>query len=451
MKSGDTHAAGFRRTLAVFLVVLAIYLALPTRAYYWDGIGAALDIETAARGEQALFIHPNHLAYQPLGYALHVLLGVRALTILQVLSCVLGAATVALIYSLTRSLAWAGVFAFAATWWKFATDADPHIPGVFFLLAAYAAAARGHAKATGVLHSAAVLLHQLSLFVAPALVLILCRRKQRGAAIYAGLSASIVASAYVWAYYMRDWQPPMPFLAWVASHSTDSSFTFNLARNLALSARGTLRLFFGGKLSRAAGEMWMLIAAAAVLIALAASLVYALHNARRPDWRKAVDAPLLLWLTAYAIFLVFWLPQNTFYRVYYLPPLILLAARVWPRASQVRIVAAILCVWNLAFSIGPHSRVENNRPLAFALEQRARWKPGTMILHGFPHNDLRTIAYFNPQTRWVWAQYWNGETAPEMWVESSVADKVDVDRSQQVGYDGVVFFKARGKPALGRR
>ncbi len=435
------------RSLAVFLAVLGVYLALPTRAYYWDGIGAALDIENAARGVAPLFVHPNHLAYQPLGFVLHVLSGVRALAILQALNCILGAATAALIYRLTRSLAWTGVFAFAATWWKFATDADAYIPAVFFVVAAYAAACRGRAAAAGALHAAAMLFHQLALPAAPALALLLWRYKRRSAAIYAALAAAPVGAAYVWAYYFRAWEPPAPFLGWVASHSTDSAFAFDPVHGVALSLRGTLRLFFGGKLSPEAAQTWPFVAAGLALAGLFAGLIYSLRNARRPDWRKAGDAPLLLWLAVYAVFLVFWLPHNTFYRVFYLPPLVMLAARIWPAAAQARLAAAVLFVWNLVFFIAPHARVENNRPLAFALEQRAKWKPGTLVIHGFPHNDLRTIAYFNPQTRWVWARYWNGEMAPETWVESAAADKVDVDRSQQAGYPGVVFFKARAPHA----
>jgi hypothetical protein len=302
---------------------------------------------------------------------------------------------------------------------------DAYVPGVFFLVAAYAAAEKGRGALAGLLHAAAMLFHQLAILAAPALLLVLRRPFPYGFAY------PLVFAAYAYAYWGRDWQPPAPFLAWVASHSTDSAFSFDPIRGVLLSVRGTLRLFFGGKLSAA-------FAAAAV-------------GGGRASARAGLQPrPLLVWLATYVVFLIFWLPQNTFYRLFYLPPLILLAAR-YLSGKLAAILAAILAAWNLTFFILPHARTENNKPLAFALQQRTRWKPGTLILHGFPHNDIRTLAYFNPQARWQWVRYWDGKLAPETWVEASAAQGIDVDRSQNVGYDGVVFYKARGTPAQGRQ
>ena len=56
------------RVLLVFAITLVVYLSLPTRIYYGDGIGFADDIESAHTDPSLLF-HANHLIYESVGYA----------------------------------------------------------------------------------------------------------------------------------------------------------------------------------------------------------------------------------------------------------------------------------------------------------------------------------------------------------------------------------------------
>lgn len=247
---------------------------------------------------------------------------------------------------------------------------------------------------------------------------------------YAGAAAIPVIAAYVWAYYGRDWHRPMPFLAWVFSHSTDSAFSFNLPRGLALSLLGTLRLFFGGKAAFDA----LAIAGAAV----AAAAFVVLLRAWKP-LKLRLERPLLAWVAVYCAFLLVWLPQNTFYRLFYLPPLILIAAGLAPRAAAA--LATLLFAWNLIFFIRPHARIDSNPALKFALTHP--WPPGATIVYGDFHSDLRTIAYFNPQTRWVPVAQWRGGDA---WIEGAAAEAhgIPVDRAQNLGYGKVMFFRIQG-------
>lgn len=119
---------------------------IPTKEYYWDGIGFALPIEGAHDKTASLF-QPNHLVYNLVGYfvwkalaLLHV--SVRALYVLQALNAVVAATTVFLVWhillaitqSSRRATTLAALFAFSSTWWKFATDADAYIPFVLFLV-----------------------------------------------------------------------------------------------------------------------------------------------------------------------------------------------------------------------------------------------------------------------------------------------------------------------------
>ena len=54
---------------ALAALVLTLYAAFPTRNYYWDGVSFALAIESPDR-LSGLFLHPNHLIYNGIGYVL---------------------------------------------------------------------------------------------------------------------------------------------------------------------------------------------------------------------------------------------------------------------------------------------------------------------------------------------------------------------------------------------
>jgi len=134
------------RVLLVFAITLVVYLSLPTRIYYGDGIGFADNIESA-RGDPALLFHANHLIYESVGYGAWKIVqiidpSVRALRVLQVIDSVFGAASAALLcyilYELFESAyiaVWLSFgFAFSATWWRFSTDADSYTASTFFLI-----------------------------------------------------------------------------------------------------------------------------------------------------------------------------------------------------------------------------------------------------------------------------------------------------------------------------
>src|SRR5205814_379276 len=114
-------------------------------------------------------------------------MNVRALTALQVLSSLTGAAAVAVLFcvllelevSLYPALCLSLAFAFSATWWKFATDASSYVPAIFLLLlCVHAVVKRGRPQfvLAGLIHSGAMLLHQLAIFFYPAAVVALWAR-----------------------------------------------------------------------------------------------------------------------------------------------------------------------------------------------------------------------------------------------------------------------------------
>ncbi len=399
---------------------LALYLLVPTRNFYWDGLTFAINIEKNWPLRELL--SPSHLIYPAFGLVLFkaaLALGVktRALFLLQTVNAVLAGACVPLVDRALRrrgasseiAVAGALVFAFAATWWKFATDCDAYVPAIFLVLCANDLLESERSPVlAGLAHAAAMLFHQLALFY---LVVGLMRR--RSAAYFA---AAILPAAvgFLWAYRVVSggWQLA-GFPAWLTTHSPDAKFSFAVPANLGYTLRGTLRLFFGGKIT----SPW-------VLAGVVAGMVLVWRLSRLPsgkgEWRdRKAD---FVWAGIYVAFLFFWLPQNTFYRMFYLAPAILLGASYLPLLS-LRLLCTALFLWNAAFVIYPQSRVENNVVLRFAEEQHDRWPAGTPIAFHIFHPDLWTISYFNPQVSWI------GLTTPD--IELLESTRADAERRGQ--------------------
>jgi hypothetical protein len=403
--------------LVLLALPLLLYCALPTRNYYWDGIAFAIDIEKHPLS--ASLLYPSHLIYESFGgllYWFSRIAGIetRALFLMQGANCIVAGLCVFLLDKCLRlrnvqpeiSVAWALVFGFSATWWRFASDANAYVPAIFLLLCADLILARrgtGAAVAAGLCTAAAMLFHELAVLFLLAALVRSWVGQHRAAVGFAAASIIPVALAYSVAYRSTPGGSTAGgFLAWLTWHSPDSSFSFHPLTDLALSLRGSLRLFFGGRIAEFAGDG----ISKAALVPLPVAVVWFLLSvakAIRAGVRLVLPARhLLVWTGLYIAFLFFWMPQNTFYRLCYLAPLILLLATTLPEARRaVWLFAAILALWNFAFLAYPQSRKELNAPLRFALAQRTQWKPGTMILFRTFHPDLWTISYFNQQASWI--------------------------------------------------
>ena len=396
------------------LLPLAVYLLLPTRNYYWDGVAFAINVEKLLPLRDVL--HPNHLLYAAAHewlYRAALLIGLktRALFLMQFVNSLLAWGAVVLVYRALRrvalgieaAVAGALAFAFAATWWKFATDADAYTPSIFLLLCAYdLVETRSSVVLAGLAHLAAMLFHELAFLFLPVALLRLKQPKRM--ASYAACSLAPTAVVYALAYRTVFGEFSAAGLArWLTAHSPDSSFSWNPLRGAGLTLAGTVRLLFGGRLGELKATPFTIagaVAAAACLVAVAIG-----WKRSRPVRLRMPPKELILWVGLYAAFLFFWMPQNTFYRLFYLAPLVLAACCAVDRAKPDRLLpwalSGVLFAWNLAFAIYPQSRVENNAPLRFALAERAHWPPGTPITFHTFHPDLWTISYFNQQAAWI--------------------------------------------------
>ena len=416
---------------------LAVYLLLPTRNYYWDGVAFAINVEKQLPLRDTL--HPNHLLYAAAHVWLYhaaLLIGIktRALFLMQFVNSLLAGAGVALVYRALRrrairtegAIAGALAFAFAAAWWKFSTDADAYIPSIFLLLCANdLLETRRSVVLAGVTHAAAMLFHELAFLFLP---IALWRLKEpKKAASYAACSLVPAGIAYVLAYRVVCGRSRAAGLAgWVMAHSPDSSFSWQPVRDFGLTLVGTLRLFFGGRLDQATADPFTIVGAAAMVACLVGLAVGWKRGG--PFRFRIPPKDLLLWAGVYVAFLFVWMPQNTFYRLFYLAPLVLAACCAVKRTRADRLlpwmVCGVLFLWNLVFAIYPQSRAENNVALRFALEQHEHWPPGTPIAFHIFHPDLWTISYFNQQASWIGL------------------DKMDLDRLEQ----NLADARQRGQP-----
>ena len=422
--------------------IFLVYLLLPTRNYYWDGIGFAQTIEDAPRFDSSL-IHPNHLLYTAMGYGEYKLAQAvgfhgRALTVLQVANNLwgaLGAAVLFLIlldYECSRPLSalLTLLFAFSAAWWKYSTDANAYIPATLCLLLCFRLlhpTKRSRPWSVGVLHAAGMCLHQLSLIFFPVIVVglwlqnVALDRRRFLACLQYGLTASLITTAaYALAYYAKQASGEVgSFSSWITSHSPEVGFSFDIVRDVVFTLRGSLQLFFGGRIVSVlrqpdAATLGLL----SMLALLLASFIFSavrIFRGTQTAWSRVArtnQQTLLLpalWIACYVAFLFFWLPWNTFYRLFYFPAAILLAGIILARASALKskdaprgllLLVDTVAVFNLTFYILPNARIDSNPPLQMALRMNREWRPGTIVFYGTFVTDDWTARYFNPSTSW---------------------------------------------------
>ena len=468
----------------ILIAIALIYLSFLTKNYYWDGIAFAQSIEDAP-GINSSLLHPNHLIYNLLGYvfyrALNVFgINIRAVTALQMLNGALGAVCAFILFlilkralrSIYQATALTLLFAFSATWWKFATDADSYIVSVLFLLISFYLILPGNRSRPflGALSfSAAMLFHQLAVLFFPVAVtgLFLQSVSQDKKRFLDPLKFSLVAfaittAAYCSSYYLITGTFDFSrFLQWTTSFSPDVSFSFDLWSNFFYTIRGHWRLFFGGRFNAIAGLVnpfiivLMLMLAASILTFIFKLIYQLLRGSVRPGFAwvgllkrdRQLRTVLLLsaiWTFAYLAFLFVWLPHNTFYRLFYLPALILLVgivlatyerAYTQPRRYCLALLVLIVALFNFLFLIYPYSHAQKYPPLAFALEMKQAWPRKTIIYYGAANSDNSLVKYFNAGTNWKQLQLEKAEQLEQdlqtaraegvnTWLETSAIDQL---------------------------
>lgn len=384
----------------IFIVIAIVYLAFPTKVYYWDAITFAKTIEDVPRLQPSL-VHPNHLIYNFAGYVFYKLLtnlgfDISAMTALQILSSLLSTACAAVLFLILketlRSIYLATcmtlLFAFSATWWKFSTDGNAYIPSVLFMLLCFYLVLpdrRPRPLLLAVTFFIGMAFHQLAIVMFPVLALGLYlqdapsfRRRALNVLAFGVMALVLIVTAYAYLFYLASGKSDVAsLLRWTASFSPDADLRFDMWSNLLYSLRGHVRLFFGGRFNLLRGLInpFVIVLMVALAAAVAVLVFHALRNIRRLvslKWvremhlgtrQKSVLLLSLLWTGMYLVFLFFWLPQNTFYRLFYLPALIILIGLGLasftnrPAGKFTAIFVAALALANFLFLMYPFSSV----------------------------------------------------------------------------------------------
>lgn len=434
---------------ALSLGVFLVYLSFPTRNYYWDGIDFASVIEHSQGLSRAL-VHPHHLLYNLFGFIIYrsfdfVGWHVRAVHALQFTNAVLSALSARLLFGFLRSaLRAAGLsavltllFSFSATWWKYSTDVDAYVPSLLLLFVCLnltLAASQPKPWAAALAHAGAMCVHQLAIFFYPAIVLGIflhgaklgLRERLLLVLKYSAAASLTTLAVNYYCFHLQTGDYGIAaFANWLTSYlhgPQGYSFGFDLGKNLVLTLRGHVRLFFEGRVNWLEGLLSVpVIALIVILLAIVTFLGWKILRGigrlvpsapaviQREKRLKAVAAVCALWACAYLVFLFFWYPYFTPYRLFYLPALIILLGIVLVRydimrgPARLRLAAlfvAAMALSNFLFFIYPMSRVEKNPPLVMALRMNDGWQRGTIIYYASPNADNRLFEYFNPATIW---------------------------------------------------
>jgi hypothetical protein len=451
----------------LFVAVFAVYAVLPTRNYYWDGVSFAQDIEQAGRFGSSSFWHslirPNHLLYDSVGYFVWTALRslgfeIRAIAVLQAINMALAAVCVGILQRtllrLTQSVYLSAMlsllFAFSAIFWRFATDADAYILSVLLLVAAFhilCTSAKPRPLLVGILHVAAMLIHQLAVFFFPAAALgVYSKGGRRRLLQYCALAAGVTLPVYYAGFWLQQRSTGLgAFVRWLTYHSADTPFVLTLSKNLALTLMNYLQLFFGGTghLLRFFGPFMLvtfLLLAAALTALLTRTLRYR-EELRLLHVRLAPTLPLRMaavWWAPYLVFLFLWMPSNTFHKLFCLPAIIVIMAfflREYrgPRRYRLALFVATMALANLAFYIFPYSRPDYNQAMRFAHRMGQVWPDRTVVYYSDFIVDDWYIRYFNPRTTWKQIDPVNGvanfaqdaerelAAGHEVWVDGTTA------------------------------
>lgn len=426
-----------------------VYLATRTHDYYWDGITFALQIEKVARGERgtSLLFHQNHLLYNAVGYLMYRAsrlagVNIRALTILQFANCAFAAAGAGVFFQITRRVSGRSYTAFACSlflglssvWWKLATDADPYILSVVFILvcASNLLSGKPSANTVGLTLAAAMLMHELaSLFYIAVVAAVLASERITSKGKFAARVTLLGWGVTAAVYYLCGWvshrlTTPWSIVAWAISNPSNAVPSLDPRAGLLSLPTTNFHLFVGHSFTlfrRNIGSA-EITASLALSVACLAFLIALLRSSR--EGTQLIDTkgepsshgaefrtyqPMLItWILAYLVFLLFWEPWQLYYRVFYAPAVILAVAGLLLRRRFFRRIAkrsvttlglASFALFNLTFFVLPHINRNSNELVSAARKASAAWGPGTVI-YFLGRNEADTaFEYFNLQTRWV--------------------------------------------------
>lgn len=342
---------GILLALAAAALGAGLWLLRATR-FHPDGLDYAQAVKTGT----GLF-HPHHLLYSPAAWLIHrvtPLDPIASCQLLQILTTLVLAAAAwrfaaRRLESAPRTLAAVALLLAARGVLLYATWLEVYLPALALALLAADEAMRKDRRVMplALLLAGAVLFHQMTVLMVPALLIAHWRDRRIWTAV--GLAGAVTAAVYV-AAAQGD---PLGFVFRYAQAGVPG---WGEASNLGL--RGWIDA--GSNLIDAVAPLPAPLetpGAFAAWLAVAALAVLALRAARR----GAIEPPFaVLWLLVHLLFVLWWLPSELDLYVLALAPLWMLAVEGWrarPRwlsAGSVLGIAALTAALNLAVSVIPN-------------------------------------------------------------------------------------------------
>lgn len=378
----------------LFFASATLYLSLLSKSYVFEGLARAMPIELDRF--RNLF-NGNYLLYGLLGWCFHRLLALvhepMAVTSLQILDALVGAAGVALFFRLLRKLdfeagqAALGACVLGATlgYLRWSTDAEDYIVSTFLLLLNFYVLvdwdrAKRRPALLGALQALAVTGHIVNVAFAPVALWMIAerdpKRRRRALLEYAAAALVCVLAAYAVALFIVQPGNAGDALRWFwgsANRAAGVSFGGGYSPGkLWLWLRSTVNVVTSLSPAFEQPPGWsfapaLLWGSWALIVLLLASLLAGWR--RLSSSERRVAAGCAIWIACYAAVFASWQPDTLVYRTTDLPPICLLLALAARRLGAAGLglsaaLAATLFAGNLGAEILPRSYAANNPDLA---------------------------------------------------------------------------------------
>jgi hypothetical protein len=405
MRGNPTRNLTSEAVVSIFFALL--YLFIPTKMFYIDGIYYAEHLENMPYYDQGF--HPHHLIYLPLMHLLYgafhsIIPWLRALAFLQALNAILGGLTIWIFSRILRRLSFSIISRILAmillgssyTFWHHASDANIYILVHLLILCVTLVvlsdrfySSKSCQYSTGLLFGLTCLVHQIVvLMIIPFGLYIWSKDRKNGMKVFLRLAipfllVGFIAYPVVFILFSGETNQSLTkFLLWAGSFGrAEHYFAFNASYanniiqtilrghyNAFFTLKPLERILFDGTSGDTAQSFrlytfFLFLTTLTVVSFIFQSISHASSNQRKLHFFFL--AQFIVYFTLTSIFM----PENHFYRIFYLCPLIVIWTGIFSMLGEsyklilkpiVAIAILVFLYLNLTKGIIPQSRIRYN-------------------------------------------------------------------------------------------